>query len=154
MQASTPSSDTSIYLALIGLAGILAVPLTALITFLLSRPKQKAEMLVGQAQAESIRVGTIGTIMGQLETMRTNRDASEDAHRKILRELETELDRARDGEQLQQQISAAKWREIANCYLYMELLEDKAGIPQSARYHKKNREEIIAGTPQLPPYSE
>lgn len=99
--------------------------------------------MVGEAQSESIRAGTIVTILGQLEKMQVSRDTSEDTHRKIVRELELERDRARDGEHLQQAVSAAKWREINNAYLYIELLEDRAQIPQTARYHKKSRAEIV-----------
>lgn len=146
MQTSpTPTADrTAIYVALIGLAGILLSGLTGLITYLLSRPKQKAETLMGEAQSESIRVGSIVTILGQLQTMQVNREASDEAHRKIVRELEVELTRARDDEEEQRDAGAAKWEEIGVCYLYLTLLEDRLGLSPEERYRKKTREEIIA----------
>lgn len=138
MQASpTPIADhTGIYIALISLLGTLLLGLSSFVAYILSRPKQKAEV-------ESIRVGTIASIMENMETMRMNRESSDEAHRKIVRELEAELDKSRDGEREQRDVAAAKWREINNCFLYMELLEDKLEVPLKARYKKRTREEII-----------
>lgn len=57
-------------------------------------------------------------------------------------ELRADLVEIRKQKDVEERVSLAKWREIGNCYLQLNMYEDDLAVPKEKRFRQKTREEI------------